>query len=52
LIFLKTSSNIPGLRDKSVVGFIHRVLGNVGAGDSVADFEGLFGSMKDVSPDA
>jgi hypothetical protein len=43
---------MPGLRDKSVVGFIHRVFGNEAAGESVDDFEELFGLIKDVSPDA
>lgn len=52
LIFLKTSSNIPGLRDRSVVGFIHRVLGKEGAGDCSSPLGGLLRSMKDVSPDA
>jgi len=59
LIFLNTSSYIPGLRDKSVVVFIHRVFGNEGTGDwdncgsptAVAGLEGLFGLMKGASPD-
>lgn len=52
LIFLKTSSNTPGLRDRSVVAFIHRVFGNAGEdGGCSAGFDEIFGSISGASPE-